>query len=294
MKSAGYNTEKNYSNEEINKMIEESPYHKATSDDVNYVEKVKMQGRIQKWVDHSISVTINLPKEVKPELVGQLYQEAWKSGCKGATVYRDGSRDGVLISTKKETKKENNFQETHSPKRPQELECNIVRFKNEDESWIAFVGILNERPYEIFTGMDEPDALPIPKSVKKGTIIKNRDEDGKSRYDLKYTNKYGYNVIVEGLSYKFNPEFWNYAKLISGILRHGMPIEHVLHLIEGLHLNDATINTWKNGVERALKPYIPDGTKAVNGETCNNCGSENLIYQEGCLSCQDCGNSKCG
>jgi len=285
---------KHYDDQQIEELVEKSPYYKATSNDVDWLEKVRMQGAVQKWVDHSISVTINLPKEVKPELVGQLYQEAWKSGCKGATVYRDGSRDGVLISAKKETKTENKFQETHSPKRPHELECNIVRFKNEDESWIAFVGILNERPYEIFTGMDEPDAMPIPKSVKKGIIIKNRDEDGKSRYDLKYTNKYGYNVIVEGLSYKFSPEFWNYAKLISGILRHGMPIEHVLHLIEGLHLNDATINTWKNGVERALKPYIPNGTKAVHGESCSNCGSENLIYQEGCLSCQDCGNSKCG
>ena len=292
----GYDKEavKHYNQDEIDELVKKSPYYKATSNDVDWLEKVRMQGAVQKWVDHSISVTINLPKDVKPDLVGQLYQEAWKSGCKGATVYRDGSRDGVLISTKKETKKENNFQETHSPKRPQELECNIVRFKNEDESWIAFVGILNERPYEIFTGMDEPDAMPIPKSIKKGTIIKNRDNNGKSRYDLKYTNKYGYNVTVEGLSYKFNPEFWNYAKLISGILRHGMPITNVLHLIEGLHLNDATINTWKNGVERALKPYIPNGTKAVHGETCSNCGSKNLIYQEGCLSCQDCGYSKCG
>ncbi len=296
LKVKGYDTEavKHYSDEQIEELVKQSPYYKATSNDVDWLEKVRMQGAVQKWVDHSISVTINLPKDVKPELVGELYQEAWRSGCKGATVYRDGSRDGVLITKKKEKKNENLFQETHSPKRPKELECNIVRFKNGDESWIAFVGLLKGRPYEIFTGMDEPEALPIPKSIKNGVIIKNRDENGKSRYDLRYTNKYGFNVIVEGLSYKFNPEFWNYAKLLSGILRHGMPIEHVLHLIEGLHLNDATINTWKNGVERALKPYIPDGTKAIGGEKCPACGSENLIYQEGCLTCQDCGNSKCG
>ncbi len=295
MKVAGFDTNlvKHFSDEEINALIEKSPYYKATSNDVDWLEKVRMQGTVQQWIDHSISVTINLPKDVKPELVGELYQEAWRSGCKGATVYRDGSRDGVLLSKKKEPKKDE-IQTTHSPKRPKELECNIVRFKNDEESWIAFVGVLNGRPYEIFTGLDESEALPISKSVKKGVIIKNREESGKSRYDLRYTNKYGYNVIVEGLSYKFSPEFWNYAKLISGILRHGMPIEHVLHLIEGLHLNDATINTWKNGVERALKPYISNGTKAVGGETCSACGSSNLIYQEGCLSCQDCGNSKCG
>jgi len=299
MKVNGFDTDavKHYSDKEIDALVKKSPYYKATSNDVDWLEKVRMQGAVQKWVDHSISVTINLPNDVKPELVGKLYEEAWRSGCKGATVYRDGSRDGVLIakSSKKDAKPdENEIQIHNSPKRPQELTCNIVRFKNSEESWIAFVGLLNGKPYEIFTGLDEPDALPIPKSVKQGVIIKNRDESGKSRYDLKYTNKYGYNVIVEGLSYKFDPEFWNYAKLISGILRHGMPIQHVLHLISGLHLNDETINTWKNGVERALKPYIPDGTVAVHGEKCSECGSESLVYQEGCLICQNCGSSKCG
>ena len=299
MKVNGHDAEAvmRFSDEEIEKLVKKSPYYKATSNDVDWLEKVRMQGAVQKWVDHSISVTINLPNEVKPELVGKLYEEAWRSGCKGATVYRDGSRDGVLISAsskKEQTVSENEIQEHNSPKRPQELTCNIVRFKNNDESWIAFVGLLHGKPYEIFTGLDEPDAMPISKSVKQGVIIKNRDNNGKSRYDLRYTNKYNYNVIVEGLSYKFSPEFWNYAKLISGILRHGMPIQHVLYLIQGLHLNDESINTWKNGVERALKPYIPNGTNANNGEECSSCGSESLVYQEGCLICQNCGSSKCG
>jgi len=284
---------KRYSTEEIDEVIKKSPYHKATSNDIDWMAKVTMQGAIQKWVDHSISVTVNLPNDVKEELVGDLYVEAWKSGCKGVTVYRDGSRDGVLISTKKEKKKEG-FEHHHSPKRPKSLEADIVRFNNNNEKWIAFVGILNGRPYEIFTGITEDDALPIPNSIKKGYILKNRDDNGNKRYDFQYTNKYGFHITIEGLSYKFNPEFWNYAKLISGILRHGMPIQSAVNLISSLHLNSETINTWRNGVERALKRYIPDGTKAKAGKKCENCGSEALIYQEGCLICQSCGYSKCG
>ncbi len=284
---------KHYSEEEINELIKKSPYYKATSNDIDWMAKVKMQGAIQKWVDHSISVTVNLPKDVSEELVGDLYVEAWKSGCKGVTVYRDGSRDGVLISTKKE-KKNTGLEYHQAPKRPKSLEADIVRFNNNNEKWIAFVGLLNGRPYEIFTGIAEEDALPIPKSITKGYIIKNRDENGTKRYDFQYTNKYGFHITIEGLSYKFNPEFWNYAKLISGVLRHGMPIESAVELISSLHLDSETINTWKKGVERALKKYIPDGTKAKAGKKCENCGSESLIYQEGCLICQSCGSSKCG
>ncbi len=290
-----YDTDKvkHYSEEEIDELIKKSPYYKATSNDIDWMAKVKMQGAIQKWVDHSISVTVNLPKDVSEELVGDLYVEAWKSGCKGVTVYRDGSRDGVLISTKKE-KKNTGLEYHQAPKRPKSLEADIVRFNNNNEKWIAFVGLLNGRPYEIFTGIAEEDALPIPKSITKGYIIKNRDENGTKRYDFQYTNKYGFHITIEGLSYKFNPEFWNYAKLISGVLRHGMPIESAVELISSLHLDSETINTWKKGVERALKKYIPDGTKAKAGKKCENCGSESLIYQEGCLICQSCGSSKCG
>ncbi len=284
---------KHYSEEEIDELIKKSPYYKATSNDIDWMAKVSMQGAIQKWVDHSISVTVNLPKDVSEELVGDLYVEAWKSGCKGVTVYRDGSRDGVLISTKKE-KKNTGLEYHQAPKRPKSLEADIVRFNNNNEKWIAFVGLLNGRPYEIFTGIAEEDALPIPKSITKGYIIKNRDENGTKRYDFQYTNKYGFHITIEGLSYKFNPEFWNYAKLISGVLRHGMPIESAVELISSLHLDSETINTWKKGVERALKKYIPDGTKAKAGKKCENCGSESLIYQEGCLICQSCGSSKCG
>jgi len=257
---------------------------------------VKMQGEIQKWVDHSISVTINLPNNATEELVNELYIAAWKNGCKGVTVYRDGSRDGVLISNKKEEKKDaqpESFPMNHSPKRPKILDAEVVRFQNNNEKWIAFVGLLNGRPYEIFTGMDEEDGLPIPKTVKKGFVIKNRLPDGRSRYDFRYINKYGYNVTIEGLSYQFDPEYWNYAKLISGVLRHGMPIEKAVELISSLHLNNETINTWRNGVERALRKYIPDGTRAKQS-VCLNCGSENLVYQEGCLICKSCGSSKCG
>ena len=284
---------KRYNEEEMEAVIQKSPYYKATSNDIDWMAKVTMQGAIQKWVDHSISVTVNLPNDVKEELVGDLYVEAWRSGCKGVTVYRDGSRDGVLISNKKENKNEG-FGHHHSPKRPKSLEADIVRFNNNNEKWISFVGLLEGKPYEIFTGIAEEDALPIPNSIKKGFIIKNRDANGKKRYDFQYTNKYGFHITIEGLSYKFSPEFWNYAKLISGVLRHGMPIQSAVHLISSLHLNSETINTWRNGVERALKRYIPDGTKAKAGKKCENCNSEALIYQEGCLICQSCGNSKCG
>lgn len=284
---------KQYNDEEMEPIIKKSPYYKATSNDINWMDKVSMQGAIQKWIDHSISVTVNLPKDVKEELVGDLYIQAWRSGCKGVTVYRDGSRNGVLISNKKESKKEG-FGHHHSPKRPKALETDIVRFNNNNEKWIAFVGLLDGRPYEIFTGIAEEDALPIPSSIKKGYIIKNRDVNGEKRYDFQYTNKYGFHITIEGLSFKFNPEFWNYAKLISGVLRHGMPIQSAVNLISSLDLNSETINTWRNGVERALKRYIPDGTKAKAGKKCENCGSEALIYQEGCLICQSCGSSKCG
>ncbi len=295
LKANNYNVDqvKLYNDEQVNEIVKKSPYYKATSNDVDWLAKVKMQGAVQKWVDHSISVTVNLPESAKKELVWDLYIEAWKSGCKGVTVYRDGSRDGVLLTTKKENK-EDDFIQTHSPKRPVELEADIVRFQNNNEKWIAFVGILNGRPYEIFTGIAEDDALPIPKSIIKGFIIKNRFENGSKRYDFKYTNKYGFHVTIEGLSYKFNQEFWNYAKLISGVLRHGMPIQNAVNLVSSLHLDSETINTWKNGVERALKQYIPDGTKAKEGIECENCGSHTLIYQEGCLICQSCGTSKCG
>ncbi|TAJ14887.1 adenosylcobalamin-dependent ribonucleoside-diphosphate reductase [Marinilabiliaceae bacterium JC017] len=291
MEANGIDTTKNYSQDEIDALIAKSPYYKATSNDVDWLNKVKMQGEVQKWVDHSISVTINLPADVSEELVGQLYVEAWKSGCKGVTVYRDGCRAGVLISGK-EKKEEAGFK---FPKnRPHELEADVVRFQNNKEKWIAFVGLLDGKPYEIFTGIaDDEDGLLLPKSVMKGKIIKNREEDGASRYDFQYKNKRGYKTTIEGLSYKFDKEFWNYAKLISGVLRHGMPIEDVIHLVSGLLLDSESINTWKNGVERALKKYIPNGTKAKKGK-CDNCGSDELIYQEGCLICQSCGSSKCG
>ncbi|NOZ46290.1 MAG: adenosylcobalamin-dependent ribonucleoside-diphosphate reductase [Chlorobi bacterium] len=278
----------NYDDEQINEIIQKSPYYKATSNDVDWHSKVIMQGAIQKWVDHSISVTINLPKEATEELVGELYVEAWKNGCKGVTVYRDGSRSGVLIANDKKNDKQ------HPHKRPKVLEADIQRFKNNKEDWIAFIGLTNGNPYEIFTGMVDEDVLFIPKSVNKGKIIKNKDENGKSRYDFQYINKFGYKTTVEGLSHKFNKEFWNYAKLISGVLRHNMPINHVVNLVSSLQLTSETINTWKNGVERTLKKYIPNGTVAQNGKKCENCGSDQLIYQEGCLICKSCGSSKCG
>lgn len=283
----GYNPEevKKYSEEKIRKIVEKSPYHKATSNDVNWIRKVKMQGRIQKWVDHSISVTINLPAETDKKLVGELYKEAWKSGCKGTTVYRDGSRTGVLLTNS--TQKERIV-----PKRPRVLEAEIIRFNNNSEKWIAFVGLKDGNPYEIFTGPADEDMFPIPKTITRGEIHKNKDEHGQSRYDLQYTDKFGYKNIMGGLSHMFHPEFWNYAKLISGVLRHGMPIPNVVNLVSSLRLDSENINTWKNGVERALKRYIPDGTKAKG--KCTECKSTNIVYQEGCLICQDCGFSKCG
>jgi len=275
---------KRYSDEDIQELVQKSPYYKATSKDVDWVSKVKMQGRIQQWVDHSISVTINLPAEVKKKLVGELYKEAWLSGCKGTTVYRDGSRSGVLLSNSKK--------ETEFPKRPKILEAEIIRFNNNSEKWIAFVGLKDEKPYEIFTGPADEEIFPIPKSITKGKIIKNKDEKGLNRYDFQYTDKYGYKNTMGGLSHMFHPEYWNYAKLISGVLRHGMPIPHVVNLVSSLRLDSENINTWKVGVERALKRYIPDGTKAKG--KCSECGSTSLIYQEGCLICQNCGASKCG
>jgi len=289
----GYDMQKRYSNDELDEMIKKSPYYKATSADVDWLSKVRMQGRIQKWVDHSISVTINLPEDATEELVGSLYLEAWKSGCKGVTVYREGSRTGVLISDRKKSNNENVNNASFPTKRPESLEADVVRFQNNREKWIAFIGLIDGRPYEIFTGIgDDEEGLLIPRSVNSGKIIKVKtDED--TRYDFQYTNKRGYKTTMEGLSHKFNPEMWNYAKLISGTLRHGMPINKVVELVSSLQLNNESINTWKAGVARALKKYIPDGTKAEGCE-CGHCGSVNVIYQEGCLTCQDCGQSKCG
>ncbi len=276
--------------DEIGELVKKSPYYLATSNDIDWVSKVKMQGAIQKWVDHSISVTVNLPNSVTEELVGEVYRTAWESGCKGVTVYRDGSRAGVLVSSDKK-----NEQASYKPplKRPNELDADIVRFKNGDEDWIAFVGIYNGHPYEIFTGKIEEDAMYIPKRIKKGTILKVKEPDGTTRYDFQYKDKYGYTNTVGGISRLFDEEFWNYAKLISGVLRNGMPIVDIVSLVSGLHLNSSTINTWKNGVERTLHRYIPNGTKPKNN-TCPECGQESLVYQEGCLVCASCGHSKCG
>jgi len=270
---------------EIEAIIRKSPYYKATANDVDWVAKVKMQGAIQKWVDHSISVTINLPSDVKEELVSELYLTAWKSGCKGATVYRDGSRTGVLVNGKPETRNER-------PKRPKVLDCDVIRFNINEEKWVAFVGLKDNKPYEIFTGIADEEIFPIPKSIVKGQIIKNKSEEGKTRYDFQYTDKYGYKKTMGGLSHMFKPEFWNYAKLISGVLRHEMPIADVVNLVQSLKLDSESINNWKNGVERALKKYIPNGTRAKG--KCGECHSENLVYEEGCLICKDCGSSKCG
>ena len=279
------------SDQELEKLVAASPYHKATANDIDWVAKVKMQGAIQKWVDHSISVTVNLPNDVSEELVAEVYRTAWECGCKGVTVYRDGCREGVLLD-KKQKKKGDKGSADGSLKRPKSLPADIVRFKNGSEEWIAFVGLMEGRPYEIFTGKLEEDALYIPRKITKGCIIKVREADGKKRYDFQYTDRYGYTNTVGGISRLFDEEFWNYAKLISGVLRHGMPIDNVVSLIESLHLNSETINTWKNGVERALKQYIVDGTKSK--EKCPSCGQETLVYQNGCLTCASCGYSKCG
>jgi len=284
--------------DELEDLLKKSPYYKATANDIDWVSKVKMQGEIQKWVDHSISVTINLPSDVSEELVGELYMEAWKSGCKGCTVYRDGSRAGVLISNdeKDDKKKDDDCYELPQivTSRPTELEADVIKFQNNKEKWIAFIGLLNGRPYEIFTGInDEDDGIMIPKNVTSGKIIKAYDRDGRKHYDFQFQNRRGYKVTIEGLDSKFNPEYWNYAKLISGVLRYGMPIDQVIKLVSGLDLDNETINTWKNGVERALKKYLPNETEA-KGQKCPVCGHETLVYQEGCLKCRNCGASKCG
>lgn len=299
---------RDYTQEELNAIVEKSPYYKATANDVDWVNKVRMQGEVQKWVDHSISVTINLPNDISEEMVGRLYVEAWRSGCKGCTVYRDGSRTGVLVALsendkKKEEEKEKAgmeegpsryiAEEEHILKRPVELEADVVRFQNKKEKWIAFIGLIDDRPYEIFTGIaDDEEGIFCPKSVTKGKIIKAVGEDGVKRYDFQFINKRGFKTTIEGLSEKFNPEFWNYAKLISGVLRYGMPIPQVIKLVSSLELDSQSINTWKMGVERALKRYIRNGEESA--ERCPNCGQNTLVYQEGCLICTNCGTSRCG
>ncbi|MBR4778416.1 MAG: ribonucleoside-diphosphate reductase, adenosylcobalamin-dependent, partial [Bacteroidaceae bacterium] len=299
MKVNGYDTTKNYSQDEINALLAESPYHHAAANDINWVKKVQMQGRIQKWVDHSISVTINLPADTTEELVNELYIEAWRQGCKGCTVYRDGCRSGVLIATdeKKDDKKRCEPCDCRQPVvevRPKVLKCDVVRFQNNREKWVAFVGLLEGRPYEIFTGLqDDDEGILLPKSVTEGVIIKNVDENGIKRYDFQFTNKRGYKTTIEGLSEKFNKEFWNYAKLISGVLRYRMPIDQVIKMVSSLQMDNESINTWKVGVERALKKYIVDGT-AVKDQACPSCGEQTLVYEEGCLHCTNCGYSRCG
>lgn len=296
MRVNGIEPKKNMTAEEIDELVAKSPYYKATANDIDWMAKVRMQGAIQKWVDHSISVTINLPSDVSEELVNHLYVEAWKAGCKGCTVYRDGSRDNVLAAVTKKEPKHSHYMASPEAiqKRPAELEADVVRFQNNKEKWIAFIGLVDNKPYEIFTGLaDDEDGIFCPKSVNHGKIIKTLDENGNKRYDFQFINKRGYKTTIEGLSEKFNPEFWNYAKLISGVLRYGMPIEQVLKLVGGLELDSTSINTWKMGVERALKKYMPTGTVA-KGQKCPKCGAETLVYQEGCLICTTCGTSKCG
>ncbi|MBR1505231.1 MAG: adenosylcobalamin-dependent ribonucleoside-diphosphate reductase [Prevotella sp.] len=312
MKVNGLDVTKRYTQEEIDELVSKSPYYKATANDVDWLMKVRMQGAIQKWVDHSISVTVNLPNDVDEALVNRLYVEAWRSGCKGCTIYRDGSRAGVMVSVSKkekdkkdaDTTKDNNMEQQAADApckhpevtevRPKELECDVVRFQNNKDKWVAFVGLLDGYPYEIFTGLqDDEEGIVLPKTVTKGKIIKQVNDDGTKRYDFQFENKRGYKTTVEGLSEKFNPEYWNYAKLISGVLRYRMPIDHVIKLVSSLQLKSESINTWKVGVERALKKYIVDGTEA-KGQKCPNCGSESLVYQEGCLICKNCGSSRCG
>ncbi|MDX1666042.1 MAG: ribonucleoside-diphosphate reductase, adenosylcobalamin-dependent, partial [Saprospiraceae bacterium] len=281
--------------EKLKEIIEQSPYYKATANDVDWVQKVKMQGAIQKWVDHSISVTVNVPKETTVDMVKNIYQEAWEAGCKGCTIYRDGSRSGVLVSDDDgdDQSASTKFKETMSPKRPQKLEAAVVRFKNDSQDWIAVIGLIEGKPYEIFTGRAE-DTFRLPDYVKKGWVLKEEDESGRNRYDFQFMDRDGYRITIEGLSRSFNKEYWNYAKLISGILRHGMPLNHVVDLVQGLNAEQDYINTWKNGVVRALKKFIPDGTKAVD-VVCPDCGDpDGVIYREGCLICKSCGYSECG
>ncbi|MCI2083191.1 MAG: ribonucleoside-diphosphate reductase, adenosylcobalamin-dependent, partial [Bacteroidales bacterium] len=291
----GYDPEKvkKMSQADMDELFKKSPYYKATSNDIDWVAKVKMQGEIQKWVDHSISVTVNLPENITEDLVAEVYKTAWESGCKGVTVYREGSRAGVLVAASKDDGKE---EAVLKPKiRPKSLEADVIRFRNGSEKWIALVGKMNDKPYEIFTGIVDGETRNIPQSIEHGWIVKERDiNTGKSRYDFHYMDAYGYPCVVGGISHMFNKEFWNYAKLISGVIRNGMPIVDILNLVQGLQLDSDTINTWKNGVERALKRYIPDGTRDKTGRKCIKCGSNNLVYQEGCLVCMDCGYSKCG
>ena len=297
-----YDPTHRYTTAEIDELVEKSPYYKATANDVDWMEKVHMQGAIQKWVDHSISVTINLPNDVSEELVGQLYEEAWRCGCKGCTVYRDGSRTGVLEGMKEKKKKEETSKKDEKNCvcfdntvriRPAELECDVVRFQNNKDKWIAFVGLKDGVPYEIFTGLaDDEEGILLPKSVTKGKIIRVVQEDGTKRYDFQFVNSRGFKTTMEGLSYKFDKEFWNYAKLISGVLRYGMPIDQVIKMISTLQMDSESINSWKVGVERALKKYIQDGT-VVQGQVCPNCGNA-LIFEEGCMHCRECGYSRCG
>ncbi|MCQ2332162.1 MAG: adenosylcobalamin-dependent ribonucleoside-diphosphate reductase [Paludibacteraceae bacterium] len=297
MKVRGYDPDAEYSEEELNRIVAESPYYKATSEDIDWVMKVKMQGRVQKWVDHSISVTINLPADTSEELVAELYMEAWRSGCKGCTIFREGSRVGVLTSTKEEKKENKTCVCFESPVfvRPAELKCDVVRFQNNKEKWIAFVGLNDQnKPYEIFTGLlDDEEGIFLPKSVTEGSIIKTHDEEGNRRYDFQFKNARGYKTTIEGLSHKFDKEYWNYAKLISGVLRYGMPIDQVVKLVSGLQLNSESINNWKEGVVRALKKYIPDGTK-MEGMECPQCHQHTIVMVEGCMKCTNCGFSKCG
>ena len=297
-----YDPKHRYTTAEVDELVQKSPYYKATANDVDWMEKVHMQGAIQKWVDHSISVTINLPNDVSEELVGKLYEEAWRSGCKGCTVYRDGSRMGVLEGMKEKKKKEEISKKEEKNCvcfdnkvriRPTELECDVVRFQNNKDKWIAFVGLKDGVPYEIFTGLaDDEEGILLPKSVTKGKIIRVVQEDGTKRYDFQFVNSRGFKTTMEGLSYKFDKEFWNYAKLISGVLRYGMPIDQVIKMISSLQMDSESINSWKVGVERALKKYIQDGT-VVQGQVCPNCGNA-LIFEEGCMHCRECGYSRCG